>query len=78
MDKLIREKNGVEEVWYSEDYVTKQIELALQTGIHRGIKVEFHAVTPFNTKMVDELVVEFKKRVETEYNKLYDELYNKV
>jgi len=67
MDSLIRERNGKDEVWYSAEYLKQQIELAYRAGIHKGIKVEFHAVTPMNGEMVNDLTTEFKKRVEDEY-----------
>ncbi len=67
MDSLIRERNGKEEVWYSEEYLKQQIEMAYRAGIHKGIKVEFHAITPIDDKMVVDLTKEFKNRVEEEY-----------
>jgi hypothetical protein len=71
MDSLIRERNGKEEIWYSEEYLRNQIELAYSAGIHRGIKVEFHAVTPLNTDAVNDLITEFKRKVEEEYQKAF-------
>lgn len=67
MDSLIRERNGKEEIWYSEEYLKRQIEMAHKAGIHRGIKVEFHAVIPMNGDMVNDLTNEFKNKVEEEY-----------
>ena len=40
--------------------------MAYRAGIHKGIKVEFHAVTPMNGEMVNDLTTEFKKKVEEE------------
>lgn len=37
----------------------KQIELAYQAGIHKGLRVEFHAVEPMNGGAVESLVGEF-------------------
>jgi hypothetical protein len=67
MDSLIRERNGKEEIWYSEGYLKQQMEMAYRAGIYKGIKVEFHAVTPMNGEMVNDLTTEFKKKVEDEY-----------
>lgn len=67
MDRLIRERNGKEEIWFSEEYLKKQMEMAYRAGIYKGIKVEFHAVTPMNSDMVNDLTTEFKNRVEEEY-----------
>ncbi len=64
MDSLIREKNGVEEVWYSEEYLKRQMELAHRAGIHKGISVEFHSVIPINDENVDDLTEKFKERVD--------------
>ena len=71
MDALIRERNGKEEIWYSNDYLKRQIEQAYEAGIHRGIRVEFHAVIPMDGKAVEDLTDVFKKRVQEEYEKAY-------
>jgi hypothetical protein len=63
---LIRERNGKDEIWYSEGYVKQQIEIAYRAGVSKGIKVEFHAVIPNNDEMVNDLTNEFKKIVEQE------------
>jgi len=67
MDSLIRERNGKDEIWYSEEYLKKQMEMAYRAGIYKGIKVEFHAVIPMNDNMVNDLVTEFKKKVGQEF-----------
>ena len=46
METLIRERNGKEEIWYSDEYLKRQIELAYRAGINKGIKVNFHTITP--------------------------------
>jgi len=71
MDTLIRERNGKEEIWYSDNYLKQQMELAYQAGIHKGIRVEFHAVEPMNGEAVESLVSEFKRRLNEEYQKAY-------
>lgn len=72
MDTLIRERNDKEEIWYSEDYLRKQIERSYRAGIHKGIRVQFHAVTPVNIDSVDNLINEFKRLVEEEYQKSFN------
>jgi hypothetical protein len=67
MDSLIRERNGKEEIWYSQEYLIKQMEMAYRAGIFRGMKVQFHAVTPIHGEAVNNLTEEFKKKVEEEY-----------
>lgn len=67
MYTLIREKNGKEEIWYSDEYLKSQIELSYRAGLHKGIKVEFHAITPMDGRAVDNLVSEFKRRLDEEY-----------
>ncbi len=67
MDCLIRERNGVEEIWYSDEYLKRQMELAYYAGLSRGIRVDFYAVSPINNDEVDNLVNEFKQRVEEEF-----------
>ena len=71
MKLLIRERNGIEETWYSDKYFIEQLKLAYQAGIHRGIKVEFHAVIPMDDRNVEDLTDVFKKRVQEEYEKAY-------
>ena len=71
MDTLIRERNGKEEIWYSDSYLKQQMELAYQAGIHKGIRVEFHAIEPMTGEAVDSLVSEFKRRLNEEYQKAY-------
>jgi hypothetical protein len=71
MDTLIRERNGKEEIWYSDNYLKRQMELAYQAGIHKGIRVEFHTVEPMNMEAVESLVSEFKRRLNEEYQKVY-------
>jgi hypothetical protein len=67
MDILVRERNGEDELWYSEKYVTEQIKLAHQAGVHAGIQVEFHTISPINGENVEFLVQE-------EYEKSYNEV----
>ena len=67
MDSLIRERNGKEEIWYSDEYLKRQMEMAYRAGIFRGMKVQFNAITPMDETMVDDLTKEFKKKVEEEY-----------
>lgn len=75
MDILVKEIDGKDTIWYSSKYVESQIEQAYQVGLFKGIKVEFHAVSPFNDDMVDDLISEFKKRVQSEYELLISKLH---
>lgn len=77
MDILIREVNGVEKTWYSEDYLKNQIKQAYKAGIHKGIRVEFHSVVPMDSKSVENLTGDFKNLVDEEYRKAYsnDEVF---
>ena len=71
MDSLIRERNGKEEIWYSDEYLKRQIEMAYQAGLSKGIRVEIHAIQPMDSKAVNDLTDEFNKRREKEYQKAY-------
>lgn len=71
MDTLIRERNGKEEIWYSDDYVKRQIEMAYKAGLSKGIKVEIHAIQPMDNNAVNDLTDEFNKRREEEYQKSF-------
>ena len=72
MDTLIRERNGKEEIWYSEKYLRTQIEQAYKAGIHKGLKIEFHAITPMNGEMVNDLIDVFNKKVIDEYQLAFE------
>lgn len=73
-DKMIRvQPNGTEEIWYSEDYVKKQIKEAHQAGIYRGIEVQFMAIQPMSGFAVEDLTQAFLKRVQDEYTKSYND-----
>lgn len=71
MDTLIRERNGKEEIWYSEDYLKGQIEMAYKAGLSKGIKVEIHTIQPMDNNAVNDLTDEFNKRREEEYQKSF-------
>jgi hypothetical protein len=73
MDILLRERNGKEEIWYSDKYLKEQIELAYRAGIHKGIKVKFHAITPMDGVAVDDLIHKFNQKVEEEFQKAYND-----
>lgn len=71
MDSLIRERNGKEEIWYSDKYLKKQIEMAYQAGLSKGIRVEIYAMQPMDGKAVNNLTYEFNKRRTEEYQKAF-------
>ena len=71
MDSLIREKNGKEEVWYSDKYLKREIEAAYQAGLSKGIRVEIHTIQPMDGKAVNDLTEEFNRRRAEEYQKAY-------
>lgn len=73
MDTLIREKNGKEEIWYSEDYLKLQIENAFRAGLSNGMRVEFHAITPMDGECVEDLSKIFWQKIHEEYQKRYQE-----
>jgi len=71
MDSLIRERNGKEEIWYSEEYLKEQIEMAYNAGLSKGIRVEIHAIQPIHGKSVNDLTDVFNKRRLEEYQKAF-------
>lgn len=71
MDSLIRERNGKEEIWYSDEYLKRQIEMAYQAGLSKGVRVEIHAIQPMDNKAVNDLTDVFNKRRIEEYQKAY-------
>lgn len=72
MDTLIRERNGVEEIWYSDDYLKQQIEMAYNAGINRGIRVQFHAVIPMDGRQVDDLTDRFHEKINNEFKQAFE------
>ena len=70
MNTLIRETNGKEQIWYSEEYLKSMIENAYKSGMWkgRGMKV-FNYIPSENSK---ELIDTFKEGIESEYNKAFE------
>lgn len=71
-DILIREKDGVEELWYSKEYFKYHLQQAFYSGIRKGVNVEIHAVQPMDGRMVDDLTEEFNKRVQATIMDAYE------
>ncbi len=71
MDTLTIERNSKYETWYSADYIKQQIEIAYRSGMHKGARFEFHAIEPVSKESVENLVSEFKQRLNDEYQKSY-------
>ncbi len=73
VDTLIRQKiNGEEEIWYSDEYLKRQIEMAYRAGIHKGITVEFHALQPIDGRAVENLTSAFYDKIWETFQKAYD------
>ena len=45
--------------------------MAYRAGIHKGIRVDYHTVTPSDVDAIDDLTKEFKSRVEEECQKAF-------
>ena len=71
-DILIKEKDGVEEFWYSKEYFEKHLQEAYFSGIRKGIRVEIHAIQPMDGTMVDNLTKEFNKRMNATIGDSYE------
>lgn len=73
-DKLIREKDGKEEVWYSEEYFNEtmryNIEQAYRAGLNRGIRVEIHGWFDMNKPVENAHLDNFKQKF---YDKLEEQ-----
>ncbi len=65
-------KTTGDEIWYSEEYIKKQIELAFQAGMSVGAKIEIHIMQPCSDKDVNDYTNEFWRRVNVEYNKNFN------
>lgn len=52
---LIREQNGEEQIWYSEDYIKQQMELAYYSGLAEGARIQiFSFAVPMSLNTVNE------------------------
>lgn len=71
---LLKENaDGVEERWYSDEYLRDQIERAYQAGISSGIQVKFHVVEPTNLESVIDYKTLFWNTVNKEYEKHFNQ-----
>lgn len=66
MDVLVKEIDGVETIWYSEDYVKTLVENAELKGFSEGVRVELHAVTPINEEGLIDLSKHINDKITTE------------
>lgn len=82
-DTLLREKDGKEEIWYSEEYFNKcvdksneyvkeQIERAYQAGLNRGIRVVIHSVQPITLAGLNDLTQHFYDKIEEQYREAFE------
>lgn len=86
-DTLIRERNGKEELWYSEDYIKKLeekneirfrngLESAFSAGLNRGIRVEFHGIydtsKAFDETYLNELIKQFYDKLDEKYKEAFE------
>ncbi len=70
MELIIRENSiGEEEVWYSEDYIKRQIDLAYIAGLAAGSKIELHLVEPNSLESVIDYNTLFWNRINDEFVK---------
>lgn len=68
MGTLIKVRSdGKEEIWYSPEYVKRQIGSSFSAGISVGLKVEFHVVQPIDEANVSRLVNLFWDKVRDAY-----------
>jgi hypothetical protein len=72
MDSLIIERNGKYETWYSDEYIKQQMESAYRSGLHKGMKLQFHAVEPQSSEYAERLVGDIKRILDDEYQKSYN------
>lgn len=72
MDTLVLKDGDKQQIWYSEEYLKHQIEEAFRAGLFKGVRVQFHAVTPMNSDAVNNLVDEFNRRIKEEYEKAFN------
>ncbi len=60
------------ELWYSNEYVKQQIELAFRAGISAGSKIEIHLVQPRDREALADYSKEFWNRINEEYRSEFE------
>lgn len=70
-DHILKTSN--DDIYYSEDYLISQIELAYQSGISAGIQVEFHATQPNMIETVIDYEQTFWKMVNERYQQMLND-----
>lgn len=71
-DTILRTKENGEEIWYSGEYVRKQIELAFQSGMAVGAKIEIHMMQPMSEQAIPDYTNEFWRRLNIDYKNEFD------
>ena len=69
-DCVLKTDNG--DIWYSEEYIQHQIELAFQAGISVGARVEIHLMQPLSKECLPDYTNEFWERINKEYTDKFD------
>lgn len=71
-DNILRTTENGEEIWYSQEYILRQMELAFQSGIANGIRVEMLMIEPASEDSAERCASIFWEKVNTEYKKQFD------
>ena len=64
--------NGEDELWYSGDYIKKQIELAYLSGLSCGANIELHMIQPMNEGVIPNYTNKFWAKINEEYTKKFN------
>ena len=65
--KILERDNG--EIYYNEEYLREQIDRAFEKGFLKGIRVEFHSMSPQNDEQVLKCISNFYQHIGKELKK---------
>lgn len=66
-DFIHKDKN--DDIWYSDQYLKAQIDLAYQAGLAHGVKIQFHSVMPYDAIEAKNCKDEFFRLLDIECQK---------
>ncbi len=72
MEQAQTHKDSDGQLWYSPEHMENQIINSYHIGVIDGIRVNFHAMVPYDNEALISLESEFWKRVNNEYNKMLE------
>jgi hypothetical protein len=69
---ILRTIDDREEIWYSDEYIKEQIELAFQAGIAIGLRIEIHFLQPLSDDVIPDYTNKFWEKINEEYSRNFN------